>query len=99
MTSDKELEAMAEEYCVKMGALIHERTDGKPVLLANLRAIAEVNAKQGFLEGASAGMRLQASRDAKLCDDEASDLLSGFDLDTCEHLAAAIRAAAQGDGK
>jgi hypothetical protein len=44
-------ERAAEEFCLQMGALIRERTDGKPVRLENLRAIAEVNAKAGFFAG------------------------------------------------
>lgn len=42
----------AEEYCLRMGALIRERSDGLPTTLKNLKAIAEVNAKEGFLAGA-----------------------------------------------
>ena len=44
-----------------------------------------------FERGARAGMRLQAERDAKLVD--------GYGYMGADRIAAAIRAAAQGDGK
>jgi hypothetical protein len=55
-----DLKRKAEEFCVEMGAQIKMRSDGKPITIENLRAIAEVNAKIGFLAGVISGLEAAA---------------------------------------
>lgn len=85
MTSDKELEALAE-------AVVRETLNLKPTI-----GVKHTEIWRGCVAGLRAGMRLQAERSNRIALD--FDTRGVPDYQIKLRIAAAIRAAAQGDGK
>lgn len=77
-------ESAAEEFCLQMGALIRQRTDGKPVRLENLRAIAEANAFVGFLGGIAHARSEQEKKPDFICSHGDYKLWGTTDCKECQ---------------